>query len=435
MAESVEILCVSNGHGEDRVGAYVGAELLKLGAEVTALPLVGLGSAYQHLGIAVMEDLTQTMPSGGFVRMDGRHLWRDLRSGLLGLTGQQYRAVWRWSRLPGRRLVLAVGDIVPLLFAWLASHTGGCPFAFIATAKSEYYWRDRHGKLPDCQEPFGGSVFFPWERWLMGSRRCKAFYVRDRLTAEVLNQRFFRGAATYLGNPMMDGLEPQGVDFGIQPQEWAVALLPGSRPPEAYENWLNLLVAAQVVARAIPTQVNAQLMAQTPSQLPISSADFLTSSEQVVFLAAIAPSLDLEELGQLLLQRGWTKVDDRTYRLQQARLKLVTEGFSDCLHRCHVGLAMAGTATEQLVGLGKPAIAMPGRGPQYTAAFAREQSRLLGPSLILADRPAQVGDAIAKLLQDPDYFQLVVQNGLERMGEPGASARIAGHLLARLGTL
>jgi len=40
---------------------------------------------------------------------------------------------------------------------------------------------------------------------------------------------------------------------------------------------------------------------------------------------------------------------------------------------------MAGTATEQFVGLGKPAIAIPGIGPQFTAAFAEAQSRHLGP--------------------------------------------------------
>ena len=43
-----------------------------------------------------------------------------------------------------------------------------------------------------------------------------------------------------------------------------------------------------------------------------------------------------------------------------------------------LGLATAGTATEQLVGLGIPALSLPGRGPQFKAGFARRQSRLLG---------------------------------------------------------
>lgn len=43
-----------------------------------------------------------------------------------------------------------------------------------------------------------------------------------------------------------------------------------------------------------------------------------------------------------------------------------------------VGLAAAGTATEQLVGLGIPALSLPGPGPQFKRGFAERQSRLLG---------------------------------------------------------
>jgi len=58
---------------------------------------------------------------------------------------------------------------------------------------------------------------------------------------------------------------------------------------------------------------------------------------------------------------------------------------------------MAGTATEQFVGLGKPAIAIPGMGPQFTAAFG-SQSRHLGPSLILVEQPTQVARVVQSLL-------------------------------------
>ena len=36
-----------------------------------------------------------------------------------------------------------------------------------------------------------------------------------------------------------------------------------------------------------------------------------------------------------------------------------------------VGLSNAGTATEQLVGLGIPCVSLPGRGPQFNWSFAR----------------------------------------------------------------
>jgi uncharacterized protein (TIGR03492 family) len=97
-----------------------------------------------------------------------------------------------------------------------------------------------------------------------------------------------------------------------------------------------------------------------------------------------------------------------------------------------MAIAMAGTATEQFVGLGKPAITFPGIGPQFTYAFAEAQTRLLGSSLILVDRPSQVADAVQSLLRDPDRLQLIAENGLRRMGKPGAARRIAACLLERL---
>ena len=399
----MEILCISNGHGEDIIAARICMELEKLGFKAIALPMVGMGHAYTKASISIVEQVTQAMPSGGFVRMDSRQLARDVKSGLVGLTRKQLDFVWKWSRdrRNGKRLILAVGDIVPLLFAWLPAKLGGCDYAFVATAKSEYYWRDRKSCLPDVKKPFGGSIFFPWERALMNSDRCKAIFVRDLLTAEILN-RDFKLPAIYLGNSMMDGLEPKGIDFGIGEDEWVVAILPGSRSPEAYENWMTLMLCAQVVSRTIPHNVH--------------------------FLVAIAPDLDLEIIGQSIIQKGWLRLDETTFKVQNARLILLKEGFGDCLHQCHLGLAMAGTATEQLVGLGKPVITIAGNGPQFTRKFAEEQADLLGCSINLIDKPAQVADVLHEILQDSDYFQEVVRNGEERMGQAGASARIAKYM-------
>ncbi|CAN1210391.1 lipid-A-disaccharide synthase-related protein [Tumidithrix helvetica PCC 7403] len=402
----MEILCISNGHGEDQIAARICLELEKLGISAIALPLVGVGHAYRNQNIPIVEEATQVMPSGGFVRMDGKHLYRDMRSGLLKLTWKQLQVAWHWSKAQKqKRLILAVGDIVPLLFAWLPSRFGGCDFVFVATAKSEYFWRDQKSRLYDVPKPWGGSNFFPWERSLMSSRRCKAVFVRDKLTADLLNKQF-RLPVQYLGNPMMDGLEPKGLNFGVGTDEWAVTILPGSRPPEAYENWNSLLVCAQILVRAIPHTVN--------------------------FLAAIAPDLDVEILVQSLTQKGWLRLDEVTFKVQNAKLKLVTNGFNDCLHQCHLGLAMAGTATEQLVGLGKPVITIAGNGPQFTRQFAEDQARLLGYSINLVDKPSQIAEVVTKILHDPDYFQLTVRNGEQRMGVAGASERMAKYLAEKV---
>ena len=104
---------------------------------------------------------------------------------------------------------------------------------------------------------------------------------------------------------------------------------------------------------------------------------------------------------------------------------LTQQAYNDCLYWGDFAIAMAGTATEQFVGLGKPAIAIPGDGPQYNAAFAEAQSRLLGASLFLVDHPAQVPDMVEYLCQNPDRLQMIAYNGIRRMGKPGAARRIA----------
>ena len=86
---------------------------------------------------------------------------------------------------------------------------------------------------------------------------------------------------------------------------------------------------------------------------------------------------------------------------------------------------MAGTATEQFVGLGKPAIIMPGDGPQCTFAFVEAQTRLLGCSVTLVSNPQEVGQAIASLVNDRQRLQEIAHNGEIRMGTPGAAKRIA----------
>lgn len=157
---------------------------------IQALPLVGLGRAYENAGFSVI-GCTQVMPSGGFIYMDGKQLLGDVRAGLLSLTLRQWAAVRQWAaRHPGGS-ILAVGDVFPLAVAWLAAtlssgrrlppEVGGrLKFAFIGTAKSEYYLRDDDGELLRREGLarleswlLSGSVYFPWERFLMAAPSCR----------------------------------------------------------------------------------------------------------------------------------------------------------------------------------------------------------------------------------------------------------------------
>ncbi|MDX2244256.1 MAG: lipid-A-disaccharide synthase-related protein [Leptolyngbyaceae cyanobacterium bins.302] len=449
------LLCLSNGHGEDVIAVRIlqALQLLPTCPKLFALPLVGEGTAYHNLGIPLIGPV-KSMPSGGFVWMDGRQFARDVRGGLVQLTLTQFEAVRQWTREGGS--VLAVGDIFPLLLAYLS----GAPYAFVGTAKSEYYLRDGSGKLfPRAWlEGWSGSVYHPWERWMMRRSRCRAIFPRDSLTTKVLQK--WEIPAFDLGNPMMDGLEPKmtrsllpdsvsvgGTRTTIEPypswrsrssteslaaatsthdehDDLRIVLLPGSRIPEAYENWKLMLQAIDGLLKVFP-------------------------GKPITLLAAISPNLSLEPLSYGLVEYGWQThqgSQNRSWQLQsfldsqapwfmqqQATLILTQHAYANCLHFADWAIAMAGTATEQFVGLGKPAITLAGKGPQFTPKFAEAQTRLLGQSVTLVNRPEQVAIAIQTLMQSPELLQRIAENGHRRMGEPGAADRIAKCLMQELG--
>ncbi|MGD2183671.1 lipid-A-disaccharide synthase-related protein [Lusitaniella coriacea] len=420
----MKVLCLSNGHGEDAIAVRI-LEALQQEAptlELAALPIVGEGRAYEKLNIPIIGAVKQ-MPSGGFIYMESKQLWRDVRGGLLRLTWEQYKAIRCWVKSSkDGALVLAVGDLVPLLFAWLS----GASYAFVGTAKSEYYLRDEQGWLSPKtrKEGWAGSVYYPWERWLMSRKRCKGVFPRDTLTSKVLQR--WSIPVFDLGNPMMDGIQTvvtncQETDEQEEIRALTFVLLPGSRVPEAYENWRQILQATPL------------LMQRFRGRSPL-------------FLGAIAPTLDLDPLEKSLGEMGWKPqprnpltlpINDPNalvFTQDRATLVLTQSTYSDCLQAADFAIAMTGTATEQFVGLGKPAIALPGKGPQCTYAFVEAQSRHLGPSLILAPQPQNVASIVDSLLGDPDRLQLIAANGKQRMGQPGAARKIARCLLEVSGT-
>ncbi len=409
----MRLLCLSNGHGEDIIALRILHALQQQpGApEIAVLPIVGEGHAYEKAGFPVIGTV-KALPSGGFLYMDRQQLARDIRGGLVPLTLAQLRAVRTWAQ-QGRdqkNLILAVGDIVPLLFAWRS----GMPYAFVGTAKSEYYIRDEGGWLPraswwsDRLQRSTNCIYLPWERWLLRRPQCRAVFPRDSLTATSL-QRF--GVPAFdLGNPMMDGLEWHGTEPLADTGEISLLLLPGSRPPEAYANWDLILQA-----------LNGLLV---------------KTDRPLLALAAIAPGIDLEVLRRVILGYRWQQLDPNTFVVgvgdQQAKLVLGTDRFAEFLQRADVAISLAGTATEQFIGLGKPAITIAGPGPQFTAVFAEAQARHLGPSISLVQQPSQVAAALRSLLDNPDALQTIAANGHKRMGTAGAAERIAQQLMVQM---
>jgi uncharacterized protein (TIGR03492 family) len=404
----MKLLVLSNGHGEDLIAMRIIERLLQdiSELEITALPIVGQGYAYQKLNIP-LAGRVQQMPSGGFIYKGGNPLWQDLRGGLIQLTLEQISLVRQWGKTGGK--ILAVGDLVPLLYAWLSK----ADYAFVGTAKSEYYVRDEFGWLPQTSwlERKFDSIYLPWERWLMRRDRCRAVFPRDSLTSEILQQKSI--LAYDLGNPMMDGLTAKS-----QPREankLAMLLLPGSRTPEAMRNWQQILIAIWSVIKILP-------------------------QAQLNFKAAIAPALDLKSFVICAVTKGWqvtsrqektvilrqmTEAEEAIYGGGRVCLTLTQEHNQEFFEQADIAIAMAGTATEQFVGLGKPVVIFPGDGPQFTYAFAEAQARLLGCAIFQVENPGQVGKAIAKVMDDEPLLAQIRLNGKRRMGEAGAAQRIA----------
>ena len=421
------LLVLSNGHGEDLIALRVLEALRQRrpDLELRVLPLVGEGGAFaaaEAAGSLQRVGPRQSLPSGGFSNQSLRGLGHDLAAGLPLLSWRQARLVRRWGRsgLP----ILAVGDLLPLLLAW----AGGGPYGFLGTPKSDHTWASAPpagwaaSPLADGYHRLKGSEWDPWEWALMRSRRCRLVAVRDPLTAVGLQRRGV--AAEAPGNPMMDGFPAEPLPCWLEGRR-GLLLLPGSREPEALGN-LKRLLACLSPGGAERGESGAGLSA-IAGGLPITA------------LLATGATPSPESLAPLLRQNGFRSLTPpegsgavSAWQRDALRLLHGPGCFSRWAGWCEVGLATAGTATEQLVGLGIPALSLPGRGPQFTAGFARRQSRLLGGAVHPCRSPLALRQRLGQLLADPAERARLGRIGRDRMGPPGGSGRLAAAIEAQL---
>ncbi|MEX1316150.1 MAG: lipid-A-disaccharide synthase-related protein [Synechococcaceae cyanobacterium] len=406
---SPPLLVLSNGHGEDAIALRV-IQALKQRCpqvQVQVLPLVGEGrvfSAAERAGELQRVGPRQPLPSGGFSNQSLRGMAGDLAAGLAVLSWRQWRWVRRWGACGAP--LLAVGDLLPLALAWAS----GAPFAFVGTPKSDFTWRSPpppgwgESRLADAYHRCKGSEWDPWEWALMRSHRCRLVAVRDRLTARGLQLRGVPALAP--GNPMLDGIG------GTAPPAWLgqrrrLLLLPGSRMPEALGNGARLLDALALW----PAPQATTVLLACGSDPARTSWDALLrrlgwQAERLSAAAAAGGA-----------SAAWRR-GDITLLLGEGR-------FETWASWAEVGLATAGTATEQLVGLGVPALSLPGPGPQFMAGFARRQSRLLGGAVFPCRRPAELATRLTRLLDDRQLRQRLGAIGRRRMGQAGGSERLA----------
>ena len=386
----MKVLFLSNGHGEDLNASLILAALRSLepSLQIGAMPLVGMGNAYRRLSVEIIGP-TQNLPSGGIIYLNPWNWVKDITSGLIGLTLQQIKAVFREKT--NCDLLIAVGDIVPIAIAYLT----GRPFVAFIVSTSSYY---------------EGKLRLPWiTEFCLRSPRCQRVFTRDEFTAEDLQQRGLK-KAIFAGYPIMDVLQSSHYDLELEPNLPMIALLPGSRLPEAIHNLQLQLQACGAIALERPMQ----------------------------FRAALVPSINEEDLKALATKMGWHYHGSGKLvnPVQNFRVICYWDAFADILQQCDLAIGMAGTAVEQAVGLGKPVVQIPGAGPQFTYAFAEAQMRLLGSSVKTIGKSPNddslfenVAKNIDKILDDSDYLETCLQNGKQRVGDAGGSVGIAQGIL------
>lgn len=385
MTQKKRVVFISNGHGED----LNACEVLKAmrqkypHLEAIALPLVGEGNAYRRAGVEIVTP-TKALPSGGFAYLS---LWKqiqDFQSGLIALTWQQIQA----ARQCGKScdFAFATGDVLPAIFAYLT----GLPYAMFLVSSSAFY----------------ENRYIPrWEQALMmRSSRCQKILTRDAYSAELIKQRGYRNVS-FAGYPIMDVLEPTGRDLHLIADVPAIALLTGSRLPEAAENLLLQMHLCEQIALVMqPVQFRAALV---PSMMPL--------------------------LPDIAAQAGWQYDTGELYQPELGlSILCFSDAFADILHQCNLAIGMAGTAVEQAVGLGKPIIQIIGNGPQFNYRFANAQERLLGLSVktigtesATPETLREAAKSIKEILGDREYLEQCKTNGLERVGAKGGSERLA----------
>lgn len=392
------ILMLSNGHGEDVIGAMVAQEVraLRPFLDVVGFPLVGTGKPYSDAGVKVA-GVQKPMPSGGFAKHGIVLLARDIRAGLLGLTLRQARHLRALRREVD--VVVCVGDAYPVLLAGLFVKR---PTLCLSTAKSEYI----HGH-------------YGIEKWLM-KRLCGLVLARDEKTARALADSGVNAA--YAGNVMMDAFSITGESFGLSLEKKVVGILPGSRE-EAYHNMVAML---EIVRRLAAMSGNG-----------------------LDFLVGLAPSLNAESLAETVAKAGWRYAPGTQSDLESGVVGwlcpdsgdephvTVTQGmFGDVLNVSNVIIGLSGTGNEQAAGLGRPVVAFPAGGPQFNEKFARAQKKLLGEALALVESGGAeaVAREVMAILGDPARVARMRRAGHERMGEQGAATRTAKIIVNYLDT-
>lgn len=362
---ATKLLVISNGIGEDSVGAEL-VRRLPPSIIAHAYPTLGNGAYYE--GVCEIVGPRASLASAGS-RVAKGAIARDVRGGLLA-TVPPGLAFLRRARHTYDR-VLVIGDFIGV---------GGC---FLTGIRNVTY--------VDVYKTGYGRPYMAVERWVIG-RTCRAVFNRHQSLADSLRAAGVDARA--VGNVMMDTIPRSGFETkSLRAHAQAVTLLPGSRDQTA-ENFALQIEAIRRLPEALKPDV---------------------------FLA-LAGGIDP---GHLASAAGltWTGQDftgDVTVHAARGSL-------GDLVEASDVVLSQAGTATIQSLGLGRPVITFVREGDRMKRFT--DENRLFGDARPLAAADAtELSGMLAKLLGDDVDRARRAAIGRERIGGPGAIDQIIASL-------
>ena len=385
------ILLLSNGHGEDLSGSLLAKYLIKRGNLVDALPIVGQGIHYRNESIRIIGK-TKIFKTGGIG-------YNSLKGRIYEIFGGQIIYLLKkfflsYKLRKNYDFYLVVGDIVPVFFSWFARKDF---FTYLVAYSSHYE----------------GKLNLPWPcKFFLLSKNARKIYTRDLLTANDLTQQL-RKSVSFFGNPFMDKFSLIKKKSNIF--NFSIGVFPGSRFPEVVEN-LSLILEV------------------------LEEMSYLNYFEKIEFNFALVNSLSIERLKQILNKRNWIYQKNSKNNYFQFKYKFIKVNFKwnyfeEILFASKFVVSMAGTATEQAIGLAKPVVQIEGKGPQFTKSFAEAQRRLLGDYVFCAsnyktkkDKINQTINLIIKVIYliqiDKNFLSSCLNNSKVRLGYNNSCIKI-----------
>jgi uncharacterized protein (TIGR03492 family) len=368
------LLFISNGYGEDSIGAEI-IKRLPDNFIIEAYPTLGSGSAYQGIcpivGPRAMLASEGSRVQRGTIRRDiQRGGLRTLRPGLAFLR----KVANHYDR------VVVIGDLIGVIGCWLS---GIRKIVYLDVYKT------------------GVRRYSSIERLIIKQTAAIVFsrseVLASQLKADGIDARF-------AGNVIMDTVSFGEYDVASRRHSpAAITLLPGSR--------------AQVIDNFLAQLAGIRLL--TDERLP----DIFLAVAHGIETDDLAEAGAFAFIGPMTSEAG----DLGTLRDERLTIHLSRGAVGNLIEGTDVVLSQAGTATIQAIGMGRPVITF--NAVSDRPKRVRDEQRLFGDAWIrVPGNPGPISRAITRLLRDQTLRARLGAVGRDRIGGPGAMAAVIEEL-------